>query len=147
VTELQTPSAVAAFPARYFDAWNGREAGAASTLLADRFAWRDPSLPAPLSALEDAERFFELSWRSFPDLTFELLGEPLVDEAGGRVAQEWRMTGTHQGEGVPAGVLGTGRPIDVTGTDVFTLDETGRATEIRACYDAMGLAAQLGLVS
>ena len=146
MTDLQTPVTVADYPARYFAAWNGRDVRAAGGLLADGFAWRDPSLPAPLGALDEAERFFELSWRSFPDLTFELLGEPLVDPAGTRVAQEWRMTGTHQGEGVPAGVPGTGRPIDVTGTDVFTVDEEGRATEIRACYDAMGLAAQLGLV-
>lgn len=139
-----TTSALAGYPARYFGAWNGRDLDAVAPLLADTFRWTDPLLPEPLTGLEGAHAFFGGSWAGFPDIAFEMLGPPLVDEAAGTVAQEWRMTGTHQGE-FPAGVAATGKPFDITGTDVFEVDADGRATAVRAYYDALGLMRQLGL--
>ncbi|MEA2168201.1 MAG: hypothetical protein QOF76_1501 [Solirubrobacteraceae bacterium] len=137
-------TAVPSIADRYFAAWNGRESEAVSAILADEFVWEDPSLPAPMSHPEEAFDFLERSWRSFPDLRFDLLGAPMV--VGARVAQEWRMTGTHQAEGVPAGVPGTGRAIDVSGVDIFSLGDDRRIVRIQAFYDAMTLAAQLGLL-
>jgi steroid delta-isomerase-like uncharacterized protein len=144
MAERSTLEKVADLPARYFAAWNGRDADAATALLADDFVWEAPSLPVPMSTLDDAIRFFERSWVSFPDLQFELLGAPML--GGGCVSQAWCATGTHQGEGMPAGVPGTGRPIEVRGIDVFTVDRDGRAARVHTFYDAMTLAAQLGLV-
>jgi len=54
------------------------------------------------------------------------------------------MTGSHQGE-FPPGVPGSGKAFDLLGTDVFTVDAEGRATEIRAYYDSVGLLRQIGL--
>ncbi|MTD45842.1 polyketide cyclase [Conexibacter sp. W3-3-2] len=140
---MTTTTLLAAYPGRYFAAWNGRDLDAVAPILADAFHWTDPLLPAPLEHLDAAHGFFTGSWGAFPDLRFELIGEPLVDEAAARVAQEWRMLGTHSGEFPPLPV--TGKPFDVTGTDVFTVDEDGRATVVRAYYDALGLMRQLGL--
>jgi steroid delta-isomerase-like uncharacterized protein len=139
-------SALVEFPARYFDTWHGDDAKAFEALLASSFTWIDPSLPAPLATLERVHDFFTQSKTSFPDLRFESLGAVLVDEDGRRVAATWRMTGTHTAEGLPAGVPATNKGIDVIGTDVFTLDAEGRASEIRACYDAVTMAGQLGLL-
>lgn len=139
-----TTAVLAAYPARYFTAWDGQDIEAVAPLLADTFAWTDPLLPPEgLSTLEGAHGFFAGSWNAFPDMRFELVGEPLVDEAAGRVAQVWRMTGTHTGEFPPLPI--TGKAFDVTGTDVFAVDADGRATEIRAYYDSAGLMRQLGL--
>ena len=139
-----TTTVLAAYPARYFAAWNDQEIEAVAPILAESFAWTDPLLPPEgLTNLEGAHGFFVGSWGAFPDMRFELLGEPLVDEAAGRVAQEWRMTGTHTGEFPPLPI--TGKPFDVKGTDVFSVDADGRATEIRAYYDSAGLMRQLGL--
>jgi steroid delta-isomerase-like uncharacterized protein len=145
MAEPSTLERVTDLPARYFAAWNSRDAAAATALLADDFEWEAPWLPVPMSAPDDAIMFFERSWVSFPDLHFELLGAPML--GGGCVSQAWCVTGTHQGEGMPAGVPGTGRPIELTGIDVFTVDRDGRAARVRTFYDAMTLAAQLGLVS
>jgi steroid delta-isomerase-like uncharacterized protein len=136
---------IAEFPARYFAAWNGRDAAVASAILADDFVWEDPSLALPMSTLDDVIAWFERSWVSFPDLYVESLGEPMVGD--GCVSQAWCLTGTHQGEGVPAGLPGTGCPVEVKGIDVFTVDGQGRATRVQVFYDAMTVAAQLGLVS
>ena len=75
----------------------------------------------------------------------EAIGEPLVDLQGSRVACEWRMTGTHTGEGFPPGVPPTGKAFNLNGTDVFTVADDGRATAIRAYYDSATLLRQLGL--
>jgi steroid delta-isomerase-like uncharacterized protein len=136
---------LARYPLRYFAAWNGRELADVEELLAAEFSWIDPSLPAELTHLDGAHGFFAASWAAFPDLHFTAVGEPLVDEPGGRVGAEWRMTGTHTGAEFPPGVPATGKAFDVLGTDVFTVDADGRATAIRAYYDAATLARQLGL--
>jgi steroid delta-isomerase-like uncharacterized protein len=138
-------TALATYPERYFAAWNGRDIAVVESILAEEFSWIDPSLPEELTTFEGARAFFEGSWQGFPDLAFESIGDPLVDEAAGRVAQEWRMTGTHTGEGFPPGVAATGKAFDVPGTDVFTVDASGLATSVRAYYDAATLARQLGL--
>jgi steroid delta-isomerase-like uncharacterized protein len=136
---------LSSYPARYFAAWNGHDIEGVAGLLASTFSWIDPSLPAELTDQEGAHGFFQSSWLAFPDIQFEAIGEPLVDEAAGRVAHEWRMTGTHTGDGFPPGVPATGKSFDLCGTDVFTVDDQGRATSIRAYYDAATLARQLGL--
>lgn len=146
MTEGTPAGELHAFPGRYFDAWHGDDQAGFDAILAPSFTWIDPSLPGPLTSLEGAHDFFTRSKTSFPDLHFESVGDVLIDEGGRRVAATWRMTGKHQAEGLPPDVPATGNAIDVVGTDVFTLDGEGRATEIRACYDAMTLAAQLGLL-
>ncbi|MGH8998872.1 MAG: ester cyclase [Acidimicrobiia bacterium] len=135
---------LAKIPQVYFDAWNGRDNHALDGFYADRFTWTDPLLPGPLDSLEGAQGFLSGGWAGFSDLRFELIGGPLVDEANGRVAQTWRMLGTHDGE-FPPGAPPTGKPVDIIGTDVWTVNDAGQVTELRACYDALTVMRQLGL--
>jgi hypothetical protein len=104
------------YPARYFAAWNGHRLDGVDGLLAPVFSWTDPSLPAELTELAGAHGFFQSSWAAFPDIHFEAIGEPLLDEAANRVAAEWRMTGTHTGSEFPPGVPASGKAFDVLGT-------------------------------
>lgn len=62
---------------------------------------------------------------------------------GDLVMVRWSMTGTHGGElmGVPA----TGRPIDVTGFDLFRV-ENGKLAECWQNWDQLGLMQQIGAV-
>ncbi|MCX2932343.1 ester cyclase [Mycobacterium sp. CVI_P3] len=137
---------LAAYPARYFAAWSQRDLSTALAVIAERVDWRDPSLPAPLTDRDGAADFFTSAWSGFPDMAFHAIGEPLVDAANNRVTQEWRMTGTHTGEGFPPGVPPTGRAFDVTGMDVWQVDDAGRAVSVHAYWNVMTLLAQLGLV-
>jgi steroid delta-isomerase-like uncharacterized protein len=136
---------LADYPARYFAGWNNHRLEDTEGLVAPEFHWSDPSLPETVTDTAGAHGFFQSSWAAFPDIHFEQIGELLVDEANSRVAAEWRMTGTHTGGEFPPGVPATGKAFDVYGTDVFTVDEQGRATAIHAYYDAATLARQLGL--
>ena len=112
---------------------------------ADNVDWQDPSLPEPITGREAAAAFFTAAWSGFPDLQMQPIGEALVDEANRRICQEWRMVGTHTGEGFPPGVPPSGRPFDVTGTDIWQVDETGRAVCVHAYWNVATLLTQLGL--
>src|SRR5271169_3819402 len=146
VHQTTDPATLEAYPARYLAAWSQRDIDAALDVVATRLDWVDPSLPAPLTAREEARGFFVASWQGFPDMAFHPIGSPLVDAARGRVAHEWRMTGTHTGEGFPPGVPPTGKAFDVSGTDVWEIDQDGRAVSIHAYWDVATLMNQLGLV-
>jgi steroid delta-isomerase-like uncharacterized protein len=141
----QIPQVIVSYPERCFSAWNQRDLAVVEKILAPSFSWIDPSLPAELTEYEGARGFFAASWQGFPDIAFEAISEPLVDLQGGRVACEWRMTGTHVGEGFPPGIPPTGKAFNLDGTDVFTVADDGRATAIRAYYDSATLLRQLGL--
>jgi steroid delta-isomerase-like uncharacterized protein len=143
--DIQVPQALTTYPKRYFAAWNGRDIDVVETIVAPSFSWIDPLLPAELTEYEGARLFFQGAWQGFPDIAFTAIGEPLVDAAANRVAAEWRMTGTHTGEGFPPGAPPTGKAFDVSGTDVWTVGDDGRATAVRAYDDTATLARQLGL--
>lgn len=133
------------YPARYLAAWNQRDVATALEVIHPEVHWVDPLLPEPLSDHEGASAFFGGSWQAFPDLTFEAIGEPLVDEANNRVSSEWRMTGTHTGDGFPEGVTASGKAFDVTGSDTWEVDAEGRATHVHAYYDSLTLLRAIGL--
>lgn len=141
VTDTTT---LAAIPERYFAAWHSKDLADIDALLAEDFEWIDPLLPDVVDNIEGAHMFMESSWEGFPDIRFESLGAPLVDEATGRVAAEWRMVMTHTGEF--SGIEATGNTVDINGTDVFTVDADGRVTAIHAYYNAGGVLGQLGLL-
>jgi len=114
-------------------------------VIAESVDWQDPSLPTAITDHMGAGAFFTSAWAGFPDLMFLPVGDPLADTARGRVAQEWRMVGTHTGFGFPPGVPATGRAFDVTGTT------SGRSTtpvehcRCMAYWNVATLLAQLGL--
>jgi steroid delta-isomerase-like uncharacterized protein len=145
LTMTLTAADLAAYPARYFAAWGQRDVATAVSVIADGVDWQDPGLPQPITNRDDVAGFFTAAWSGFPDLAFHPVGEPLVDTANRRVSQEWRMTGTHTGEGFPPGVPPTGRPFDVTGTDVWQVDDDGRAVSVHAYWNVATLLTQLGL--
>lgn len=136
---------LAAYPARYFAAWSQRDLATALEVIAATVDWQDPSLPEPITDHEGAGGFFTSAWAGFPDLEFVAVGDPLVDQDRRRVSQEWRMVGTHTGEGFPPGVPPTGRSFDVGGIDVWQIDEDSRAVSVHAYWNVGTLLAQLGL--
>lgn len=134
---------LASVPGTYFDAWNARDEHALDAFFAVAFRWSDPSLPDAIDNLEGVRMFLAGSWAGMSDLRFELVGGAMVDEAGGRVAQEWRMLATFDGEFM--GMDPTGNKVDLYGTDTFDVDADGRVTQLTAYYNAGAMLAQLGL--
>jgi steroid delta-isomerase-like uncharacterized protein len=77
---------------------------------------------------------------AFPDRKF--VSEDVLAE-GDEVLIRWSMSGTHQAElmGVPA----TGRPVSVTGFDLFRISR-GKIAELWQNWDQLGLLQQVGAV-
>ncbi|MCW2778305.1 MAG: hypothetical protein JWN17_2030 [Frankiales bacterium] len=140
-----TPADVlAAYPARYCAAWGQHDVATALEVVAPDVHWVDPLLPEPFTGHEGAAGFFQGAWQGFPDLAFELVGEPLVDAANNRVTAEWVMTGTHTGE-FPPGAPVSGNAFRVAGSDTWEVDAEGRALSVHAYYDTLTLLKAIGL--
>lgn len=131
------------YPSRYFESWNRQDIDFALAAIAADVRWTDPLLPAPLTTREEARGFFTFGWAAFPDLRFEAVGGPLVDDANRTVAQEWVMTGSDSGVGYRPDVPPTGKSFAVRGTDIWTLDVNGQAKSVAAYWDSADLARQL----
>src|ERR1700747_1290655 len=139
VPQTPAPATLEASPAHCLAAWSQRDIDTALDVVATELHWVDPSLPAPMTTRDEARYFFTATWQGFPDLAMQAVGSPLVDAVRGRVAHEWRMTGTHTGEGFPPGVPPSGKAFDVSGTDVWEVDRDGRAVSIHAYSDVAAL--------
>lgn len=136
-------SVLAKVPQVYFDGWNGRDANALDDLFAATFKWTDPILPEPLTSIEGERAFMTGLWGGVSDSNFELIGGPMVDEANSRVSQEWKWSGTLDGEfnGIPP----TNKHCTITGVDVFVLGADGKIVAGGANYDSISLFRQFGL--
>jgi hypothetical protein len=135
---------LAKIPQRYFEAWNGRDVHALDDFFAPKFSWIDPLLPPEgISSIEGAQGFLSASWGGMSDLKFEMIGGPMVDEANSRVAQEWRMTATLDGEF--NGIAATNKSAVLLGVDIWVSDDGGRVTKMSANYDSLTLLRQFGL--
>ncbi|MGW0035135.1 nuclear transport factor 2 family protein [Gordonia sp. NPDC003376] len=71
---------LAIHPNRHFASWNQRDIEKARDPFAPTLPWTNPLLPAPLTSREGARGFLVFGWEEFPDLRFEPVGRPLVDE-------------------------------------------------------------------
>jgi len=79
--------------------------------------------------------------RAFPDLRFT---DDVVMSDGQYVAGRWTMTGTNTGTFDLFGLPPTGRPVTMTGQEIFRA-ENGKLVEVWHQEDAPGMLRQLGL--
>jgi predicted ester cyclase len=77
----------------------------------------------------------------FPDLRFTI--DEIISE-GDKVVMRWTLRGTHLGvwRGIPA----TGKPIEWTLTDIYTVSD-GRLSALARGADHLGLLKQMGVVA
>jgi steroid delta-isomerase-like uncharacterized protein len=127
---------------RHVSAFNERAWSRAHELYAP-----DVVMIEPAGATQGIERFIELERgfvRALPDSRMEVTA---IIESGNWVVVEGAYSGTHTGPlGTPQGeVPPTGRSLKLPLCDVIEV-AAGRITQIRAYYDQMTFAAQLGLL-
>lgn len=121
------------------EVWSRGRLDAVDQLLAPDYAGHN--LPEGLPS--DAEGFkqvMSLYRTAFPDMPITL--EDLVAE-GDRVVVRWSARGTHGGD--LAGIPPTGRPVSVTGIDIYRL-AGGKIVENWNQSDQMGMMQQIGAV-
>ena len=131
-------STVTAVAQAYFDAWNRRDAEGIVAAFAEGGTYSDP-LARGLTdgAIAGYARGL---WQSFPDLSFDLIGQTLVGD--GVVAAQWVMKGTNTGsfQGLPP----SGRTVQLPGADFIRI-EGDKIRSVQGYFDAGEVPRQLGL--
>lgn len=124
---------------RFYQAVDAGDTGSVEAIFAPEWVNVDPAMP-PLSGLDGARQLITLLKRGFPDFSSQV--ELMVAE-GDRVAVRCAHRGTHEGDfmGVPA----TGKPVAITATGIYTVQE-GKLVQNQVIFDAFGLLQQVGVV-
>jgi steroid delta-isomerase-like uncharacterized protein len=126
---------------RETEAWNAHDADGVAAGYAEDAVLYDVALPEPLrgrAAIRDSVAGY-LS--AFPDFHVEDLGEPIV--SGNRAAQEWKVTGTNDGElmGMPP----TGKSATTYGCGTVEFGDDGLIHRAGNYWNAAALMSQLGV--
>lgn len=125
--------------AAYFDRWNAQDGGGVAALFAPGGVYDDPSTGIAVRPF-DLPTVVPAAARGFSDWKLEP-GPPIGDDD--RVAVEWTMRGVNTAAWVnTAGP--TGKPLHLSGVDVFTLSDAG-FTRVTRHFDRRTQAEQLGL--
>jgi steroid delta-isomerase-like uncharacterized protein len=119
--------------------WNSGDFSSVDELIGDSYHHRSNQIP-PLDGVEALKDLVAGIREGFPDGRFTV-DEEVAD--GNTVVHRWTFRGTHLG--VWAGISGTGKKVEVTGTGTNHF-EGGKIVEHLADWDAMGMMQQVGAI-
>jgi predicted ester cyclase len=122
------------------EVWEQGSTDVARELMAGDLIDHNP-LPGQPSGLEGHNWAVAMIRRAFPDLRF-VADVVICDEQF--VAGRWTMTGTNTGVFELFGLPPTGRPVTMTGQEIF-LAQGGKFAEVWHQEDVPGMLRQLGL--
>ena len=106
---------------RTTEAWNAHDADGVAAFYAEDAVLYDVGVPEPLRGRAAIRESVAGYLAAFSDFRAEDLGEPIV--SGNRAAQEWKVTGTHDGE--LAGLPPTGKSATTYGCGTANSATTG----------------------
>jgi predicted ester cyclase len=122
-------------------AWSGRDPSGFEPLCCDEVAYEDPLTPEALHGVPALIAHAKALWTAFPDARVNATGERLSD---GRFAcAPCKILGTHRGR--IGGVTPTGRFVVVHAL-VYAELRDDRLLRVRAFFDALGVATDLGIM-
>jgi len=127
---------------RETEAWNAHDADGVAAGYAEDAVLYDVGLPGPLrgrAAIRDSVAGY---LAAFSDFHAEDLGDPII--SGNRTAQEWKVTGTNDGElmGMPA----TGKSATTFGCGTAEFGDDGLIHRAGNYWNAAALLQQLGVL-
>jgi predicted ester cyclase len=122
------------------EVWDQGRTDVARELLAEDIVDHNP-LPGQPPGLEGHDWAAAMIRRAFPDLRFTA---DVVMSDGEFVAGRWTMTGTNTGTFDLFGLPPTGRPVTMTGQEIFRTRD-GKLAEVWHQEDVPGMLRQLGL--
>ena len=133
------PSAMKELVERLVEAWNRHDPDAVAGCYAHDAVSRDITLEEPLHGREAIRNAAAMYMRAFPDIRFEI--RRVVCD-GNVACEEWRATGTHEGDLM--GLEATGRTGSTLGCNVIQLGDDGLIHSETTYWDAASLYRQLG---
>jgi steroid delta-isomerase-like uncharacterized protein len=127
---------------RETEAWNAHDADGVAACYADDAKLYDVGLPEPLQGRAAIREAVAGYFAAFSDLRVVNLGEPIV--SGNRSAQEWKVTGTNDGE--LFGIAPTGNSATTYGCGTAEFAEDGLIHRGGNYWNAASLMQQLGVM-
>jgi steroid delta-isomerase-like uncharacterized protein len=127
---------------RETEAWNAHDADGVAACYAEDAKLYDVGLPEPLRGRAAIRESVAGYLAAFSDFHVVNLGEPIV--SGNRAAQEWKVTGTNDGElmGIPP----TGKSAITYGCGTAEFGEDGLIHRGGNYWNAAALMQQLGVL-
>jgi steroid delta-isomerase-like uncharacterized protein len=141
------PDFAGAWLTRFLAAWHSHDPDELPALCVDDVLWEDPFIhpDGVAHGTGEVRAWLGSIFRAFPDLRFELDGEPLVSLDGTRVAAVWRGAGRMTGPLDPPGFGPTGQPTELTGVDVHSFRD-GKLAHVLTITDLNAAGRELGAV-
>ncbi len=127
---------------RETEAWNAHDADGVAACYAEDAKLYDVGLPEPLrgrTAIRDSVAAYLAAFSDFHAVN---LGEPIV--SGNRAAQEWKVTGTNDGELM--GIAPTGNSATTYGCGTAEFGEDGLIHRAGNYWNVAALMQQLGVL-
>jgi hypothetical protein len=130
---------------RFLDAWRTHDPEQLAQLSTEDVHWEDPFIPpnGELHGRDALQDWLRYVWRSFPDVAFEMVGEPMVSLDRHRISFEWTGEGRMTGPLAPPGFAPTGTVVAMRGVDIHDF----RGDLLAHCItvtDVAGVALQIG---
>ena len=133
------PSAMKELVERLVESWNRHDPDAVARCYAHDAVSRDVTLAEPLHGREAIRNAAAMYMRAFPDIHFDI--RRLACD-GNVVCEEWRASGTHDGDLMGLGP--TGRKGSTLGCNVIQVGDDELIHSETTYWDAAGLYRQLG---
>jgi steroid delta-isomerase-like uncharacterized protein len=133
------------WPSRFVGAWNSHDPDRLANLSTEDVRWEDPFIypRGELHGRDALREWLRSLWRSVPDLSFEMRGEPLISLDRNRLAAEWVGQGRMTGPLNPPGFGPTGRAIEMRGVDLHAFRD-GFLAHVITITDVSAMARQIG---
>lgn len=130
---------------QFLDAWRSHDPEELVRLTTDNVHWEDPFIyPSGQLRGQDAFRDWLGSvWRAFPDMEFEVVGEPMISLDRRRLALEWVGQGHMSGPLDPPGFAPTGALITLRGVDIHAFRDD-LVAHVVTITDVAAVAGQIG---
>ena len=142
---LLDPNFVDEWADRYSTAWQRHDVEAILDLCHENVSWEDPALPDPLTGRSEVRGFLDASFAAFPDFAAHVTGTHLIAPDAPRVVSPFEIEGTMLGDWKQFGFAATGAHFRIAGWDEWVFGGE-RLVQVTTCYDALGVARQLGLL-
>ena len=144
IQEGLTAEAARDWAGRFLEAWNSHDPEQVLALATEDVVWQDPFIVGGTLRGKPALRDWLTSqWRAFPDLRFEMVGEPMFSPEGRQLAAAWKGTGRFTGPLDPPGFAPTNGSIAMTGIDIHEL-EGDLVKRVHTETDTMAVGRQIG---
>lgn len=130
---------------RAMAAFNAHDADGFVALMTEDVSIENSVAPAPMSGRAEAKAFYINLWKSFPDLTLDLMDGPFLHPHAPRISLNWLGAGSQTGRLDPPGLAPTGKRVEFDVREILEIRD-GLVSRIRIVVDMADVMRQLGLL-